>query len=241
MRARDRRHGQQHEQGEQERAPHRSASRAALQLQRLRGQPVRDREPQVAAALGAAAGGQRGHARVVAQRRVERAEPQRPVRPAQALRRGRPARVSAQPSASAERTLGAAAQAARASATPRGWSTVVGLEQRQLDVGVHARAGEQRLLRAHQREVAAPGGTPAGGQLGLAERDHVLGQRQPLDDAAPAGDRAGQVAGRGGQARAARGGGRVVRASRRSAASYARRAAAEAAAGQLEIAEQACT
>ena len=81
--------------------------------------------------------------------------------------------------------LGAAAHAGRASATPRACDAVVGLEDRQLDVGVHARAREQLLLRRDQREVPRAAAAPARGQLGLAERDHVLGQRQPFDDAAP--------------------------------------------------------
>ena len=60
---------------------------------------------------------------------------------------------------------------------------MVGLEQREVDVGVDPARAQQALLGADEREVAAPGGGPPGGELGVAERDDVLGQRQPLDDA----------------------------------------------------------
>ena len=53
-----------------------------------------------------ASGGLRGQPRVQVEQRVARAQAQRALRPCEALP-GRPARVSAQPSASALRTLGA--------------------------------------------------------------------------------------------------------------------------------------
>ena len=55
-------------------------------MKRLRCEPVGDGEAQVAPARGGPAGGERRHARVVAQRRVERPEPERAPRPRPASR-----------------------------------------------------------------------------------------------------------------------------------------------------------
>ena len=151
--------------------------------------------------------------------------------------RGRPARVSAQPSASAERTLGASAQAARASVNARAAIAVVGLEQRELHVAVHARLGEQRPLGVDQREVAPARGATAGRQLGLAELDRVLRQREQRRDLLPAGDRAGEVAAGGGQARPPGERGDVVRHGGERRAVCAARLG-EPAAGELEVAQQ---
>ena len=105
--------------------------------------------------LGRVAGGDAG---VVAEGRVARAEPQRPACPAQAGLAARPARVSAQPSASAERTLGARAQARRASATARPRSPWSAARSRELDVGVRRRpsASSRSLRVAPARDRAGP-------------------------------------------------------------------------------------
>ena len=71
---------------------------------------------------------------------------------------------------------------------------MVGLEDRQLGVGVDAAGGQQALLGAHEREVARRGHAAAGDLLQLTQGDHVLGQREPRDDSAHARDGAAQVA-----------------------------------------------
>ena len=106
---------------------------------------------------------------------------------------GRPARVSAQPSASAERTLGAAAHARRASSRPRRelpWSASKSASSTSLLTPARS---EQPALDVDELERAPAGRRPAGGELGLAQRDDVLGQRQALDDAAQAPDGGAQA------------------------------------------------
>ena len=66
---------------------------------------------------------------------------------------------------------------------------MVGLIQRQVDVGVDAVGVQQLHLRPDQGVVALGGGKPAGGLLGLAQRDRVLGERQALHHLAVAADR----------------------------------------------------
>ena len=61
---------------------------------------------------------------------------------------------------------------------------MVGLEDRELDVGVDARRVQQLLLGADERERLPRRGLAPGGEFRLAERDHVLGQREPLDELA---------------------------------------------------------
>ena len=129
-------------------------------------------------------------------------EPRRRARCAHARpSRRRPARVSAQPSASALRIPGAAAQARRAERDRPARRAVARLEDRELGVRVDAGARQQSPLRAHQGEGAPRGGRPPGGELELPERDHVLGQRQAGDDAPHRGDRGAQVAARRGEPR----------------------------------------
>ena len=71
-------------------------------------------------------------------------------------------------------------------------------------------ASQQLLLGGDERERLARGGRAPGGELRLAERDHVLGERQPLDElAAAASDRRRRAA----PGRASRPGGRGTSAS----------------------------
>ena len=114
---------------------------------------------------------------------------------------------------------------------------MVGLEQRELDVGVDAAAREQPSLDADEREVATRGDRAAGGELGLAERDDVLRQREALDRRAEATDRAGEVAARGLDLRQPDLGRRMVRQHEQRLA-IRDRGRAEVAAGELEVAEQ---
>src|SRR5436189_156656 len=74
-----------------------------------------------------------------------------------------------------------------------------------------ARAAQQSLLSVHEREVTARGREASRRELGLAEGDRVLRQRQPLDDAPQRRDSARKVAAGGADARHPRLGADVVR------------------------------
>src|SRR5215207_2389705 len=156
------------------------------------GEPVVERGPQLRAALAGAARGDRGCAGVEPEQRIDAAERERAASPAQSGRRAAAARerpaARVGRSQAGSRAPGAARQRDGA---PR--RAVIGLEERDLRVGVDAGAGEQPPLGPDQREVAARGGRAAGGQLGLAEADHVLRQRQPGGQHAPAADRSAEV------------------------------------------------
>ena len=168
------RRGRRHER----RRPRRARQRGRASSQRLpparrcQGravEAVRERQPQRAPPSARRPRGQRGQPGVVEEQRVERAEAQRAARPPQPGAR-LPAAVSAHPSASAERTLGASAQARRASATARAglpWSASKSASS--TSVFTPARA-QQRLLRAHEREVAP--------------RPRAPGRRQPASPSA---------------------------------------------------------
>jgi hypothetical protein len=71
---------------------------------------------------------------------------------------------------------------------------VIGLEERQLDVGIDAGALLERDLGAHERVAALRGGAVAGGRLRLAEGDDVLRKRELRDDALQPRDRRPQPA-----------------------------------------------
>ncbi len=161
-----------------------------------------------------AAGGERRQARVMAQERIAAAERERAVRPAQAGRGAPGARQRP-----AHRVRGAhagrrAPGAARERQRPPG-RAVVGLVDGRLGVRVDARGAEQAALGADEAELAPGGRGAALGQARLAERDDVLGQRQPLRERLPAATGGGQVALRRGDPGEPGQRGRVVRARRR--------------------------
>ena len=100
-----------------------------------------------------------------------------------------------------------------------------------------ARLSSRRSAR-DEREVAARRGRPAGGELGLAERDDELRQRQPRDDAAQAERsprRSARAPRRSARARRAAG---AYAGTPASAAPNARARRAEPPALELEVAEQ---
>ena len=66
---------------------------------------------------------------------------------------------------------------------------MIGLEERELPVGVDAAGAEQAPLGGHERQVVPGCARAARRELGLAERDDVLGERESLDDAPQAPDR----------------------------------------------------
>ena len=155
--------------------------------------PCASAEPEQPPAAGGVTGRERRHTGVVGEQRVGRPEPPRPHRPLHALARA--ARTRQRP---AER-VGGAHTRRRRPRTPRESHAartvaMVGLEDRQLGVGVHAGAAEQRLLGAHERQILTGRAPLSRGQLGLAQRDRVLRQRQPRDDLPPARHCAVQVA-----------------------------------------------
>ena len=65
---------------------------------------------------------------------------------------------------------------------------VARLVDREVDVGVHAVGLEEALLGAEEPEVATGSSPAPSGQLGLAESDDVLGEREARDDGAIARD-----------------------------------------------------
>ena len=138
---------------------------------------VRERDPQLPATL--ARGRRRAprarRARARADRASRAAAPAAPSgsRPRRRRCGSAPSRARRRRARSAPRP----SRAGRASTARRG--PVVGLEDRELDVDVDARRAQQLLLGVDEREVAPRRVGPAGGELRLAERDHVLGQRQP--------------------------------------------------------------
>ena len=153
--------------------------------------------------------------------------------------RGRPARVSAHPSASAERMLGAARQTRRPSRTARGRRAVVRLEQHGLGVRRVPSPPEQRAAARARRpgRPPRPRGLPGRpldlGQQGERgrEREPVrrrdAGERRPLQVAARRVEpcESGQGRGKPGSDRGARRGRRRARRRCGRAAARGRRAA----------------
>ena len=66
---------------------------------------------------------------------------------------------------------------------------MVRLEKRDFGVRVHARRLEQPPLGADEGEIRLGRGAPPGCELVLAQRDHVLGQGEPFDNAPEPCDR----------------------------------------------------
>ncbi len=57
---------------------------------------------------------------------------------------------------------------------------MIGVEERQLQVGVYAVGGEELLHGAHKLILLGGVGGPPDRLLGLGQRDHKLGQRHAL-------------------------------------------------------------
>ena len=126
---------------------------------------------------------------------VDRTERERAARPLQAL-----LRLAAARQRPAQRIGGAHARRLLPAA-PRELDgalrrAVVGLVDGELDVDVDARGALELLLGGDERERLAALRRAPGGELGLAERDDVLGEREPLGHAAQAPDRRGRGCGR---------------------------------------------
>ena len=183
VRARGRGEHREQDGEEEERASHRSASRACFACQRPRAEPVVEREPQEPAVRSPhARSSPRG--RRTADRRTRAAERAAPS--------AAPRRRAAARQRPAERVGGADARGVRpraprerqpARAVPWSLSNTAS----STSVLTPARASS-RCCDAHEREVLARGARPPGRQLRLAERDDVLGQRQPRDERAVAAD-----------------------------------------------------
>ncbi len=180
---------------DQGRPPHRSASIALAPpvSGESSARPAEGRCAGTAAASPARPGRARRHAGVEAEQRdpASRARSARrgPLSPA----RGRPARVSAHPSASAERMLGAARHTRRPSRTARGRIAVVRLEEHRLGVRRRPRRAESRCsARAAARSARRGRRMPAAGSTS-ARRVSAGGERKPVRRAPQEGHGAAQV------------------------------------------------
>jgi hypothetical protein len=178
----------------------------------------------------------RGARRVLEHRRLAPPEPQRAVRPAHRLPAATGCRQRGGQRIGGPHAGGARPPCAR---QPHGAPgiAVLGLEEREVHVRVDPRGAQQSLLRAHQGERPPSLHDAAGRELGLAERDDVLGQREPRDDSLESLDGRAEVPVRGVDAREAGLRGQVGgEHGERLAVGAAR--GADAAAAQLEVPEQ---